>query len=174
MNILKILSMSKYKILHSKGFQYCDKNFFVTIRAVVCDSPARAFVKHTKGHTGYYGCSKCIQEGSYSDHRMRFLKLDCPLRTDDNFRQRLNEEHHLGTSKFEEMEIDMVAQFPVEYMHLVCLGVVKKLINLWIKGWRVEPKKWLKFSHSMIKNISASLKSIKSWIPSEFVIKHEI
>lgn len=56
-------------------------------------------------------------------------------------------------------------------MHLVCLGVEKKIINLWMKGWRVDEKTLLKFSHKTDKSISASLTSIKARIPSEFVRK---
>ena len=83
--------------------------------------------------------------------------MDAPLRTDYNFRNRVNEDHHLlGISKFEETDIDMVSQFPVEYMHLVCLGVVKKIIKLWIKGWRLNESKLLKFGHKMIEDISNS------------------
>ncbi|CAD6230372.1 GSCOCG00012171001-RA-CDS [Cotesia congregata] len=45
--------INEYKILHTKGFQLNTKTFYVTIKAVICDSPARAFVKQTKGHNGY-------------------------------------------------------------------------------------------------------------------------
>uniref|UniRef100_H2Y7T6 Uncharacterized protein n=1 Tax=Ciona savignyi TaxID=51511 RepID=H2Y7T6_CIOSA len=30
--------------------------------------------------------------------------------------------------------LGMVSQFPLDYMHLVCLGVVKKIILAWVKG----------------------------------------
>lgn len=160
----------EYKNLNSTGFEYNQRQFTVTIRAVICDSPARAFVTHTKGHNGYYGCGKCVQEGDYANHRMRFLEIEAPLRSDDSFRNRLNEEHHLGQSIFEETEVGMVSQFPVEYMHLVCLGVVKKFINLWIKGWRFDTT-FLKFNHAKIKDISAQLNTIRTWIPREFARK---
>ena len=32
------------------------------------------------------------------------------------------------------LSIGTVSQFPLDFMHLVCLGVVKRLIWLWMKG----------------------------------------
>ena len=37
------------------GFQY---------HSFACDTPARAYVKNIKGHSGYFGCEKCSQEGN--------------------------------------------------------------------------------------------------------------
>ncbi|KAI0217237.1 hypothetical protein LSAT2_030899, partial [Lamellibrachia satsuma] len=33
------------------------------IACFICDTPARAFVKQVKGHSGYHGCDKCSQRG---------------------------------------------------------------------------------------------------------------
>lgn len=73
-------------------------------------------------------------EGDYYNHRMVFLDEEAPLRTDSNFRSRQNEEHHISISPFESFHVDMINDFPLDYMHLICLGVTKKLLQLWIKG----------------------------------------
>ncbi|XP_012531676.2 uncharacterized protein LOC105834031 [Monomorium pharaonis] len=119
--------IKEYKTLHEEGFQF-DNNlhFKVTIRAVICDIPARSFVTCIKGFNGYFGCSKCMQEGKYICHRMIFPDLNAELRTDANFIERANDDHHTATSIFEEIKLGMVSQFPLDYMHLVCLGVIKK------------------------------------------------
>ncbi|XP_004211097.1 uncharacterized protein LOC101238701 [Hydra vulgaris] len=45
----------------------------IGISCFVCGTPARAYIKQTKGHTGYYSCDKCIQKGEW--HRLHYLKL---------------------------------------------------------------------------------------------------
>ncbi|XP_029164443.1 uncharacterized protein LOC114946024 [Nylanderia fulva] len=60
----------------------------------------------------------------------------------------------------------MVSQFPLDYMHLICLGVVKKILQTFTHGSHKQ-----KFSAKMIKEISANLKTIAKWIPSEFARK---
>ncbi|VDQ11940.1 unnamed protein product [Trichobilharzia regenti] len=54
-----------------------------------------------------------------------------PIRTDDSFRQRMQSSYHRGECIFEELNIDMVKCLPLDPMHLVYLGVVRKLISLW-------------------------------------------
>lgn len=77
--------IKEYIFLHENGFEFNEMYFQITIRCVVCDSPARSFVKCIKACNGYFGCSKCMQEGDYSNHRMLFLDINANLRTDENF-----------------------------------------------------------------------------------------
>lgn len=56
------------------------------------------------------------------------------LRTDASFTQRSQIEHHTGNSPLDIVEIGMVSQVPLDYMHLVCLGIVKKLMKSSIKS----------------------------------------
>ncbi|XP_044599569.1 uncharacterized protein LOC123275484 isoform X1 [Cotesia glomerata] len=120
--------LNEYTNLNTTGFTYKNRHFNVVIRAVICDSPARSFVTCIKLHNGYYGCGKCREEGDYKDHRMLFLNVNAPLRTDQNFIDRVDEEHHTGESPFEEAGIGMVSQFPIDYTHNCCLGVMKKIL----------------------------------------------
>lgn len=49
------------------------------------------------------------------------------LRTNENFRNRFQREHHLATSALEMLPIDMVKTFPVsDDLHLLHLGVMKR------------------------------------------------
>lgn len=108
----------------------------VKISGFVCDTPARSFICQTKGHSGYYGCNKCLTKGEYIG-RTCFPEVNCALRTDENFRNRYQNEHHIGDipSILETIpQLKMVDGFPLDYMHLVCLGVVKKLIKSWMDG----------------------------------------
>lgn len=56
----------------------------------------------------------------------------------------------------------MVSQFPLDYMHLVCL-VVKKMLQIFLNG----NIKTIKFSVADILNISQNLNNISTWIPTE-------
>lgn len=51
-------------------------------------------------------------------------------------------------------------------MHLICLGVVRKLLNIWLHGKSAQ-----KLSNAFIINISNLLQSIKRYVPVEFVRK---
>ncbi|XP_036142749.1 uncharacterized protein LOC105834125 isoform X1 [Monomorium pharaonis] len=155
--------IKEYNDVKSEGFQYRGRKYKILLNAVICDAPARAFVKCIKGHTGYYGCDKCEEEGEWRDNRMLFLNESAPLRTDEKFLLRHNEDHHLNNSPFESIGLKMITQFPLDYMHLVCLGVMKKLLNLWIRG-----VKNIKLRASEINQLSADLKTLVSHIPIEF------
>lgn len=104
------------------------------LESVICDVPARAFVKNIKPHNGYFGCYKGVQKGQIVG-RMTFPFITCPLRTDESFAEKQNEEHHLdGPNMFHDLRIGMISQFPGDYMHSMCLVVVRKLLNIWLRG----------------------------------------
>ena len=66
------------------------------------------------------------------------MLTDCevPLRTDKSFREKEDPRHHKGDSPLTILPKDLVKCVTLDYMHLICLGVVKKLINLWMEGKR--------------------------------------
>ena len=91
-------------------------------------------MKCIKGHTGHNSRERCTQEGVYFEGRMTFPEFDAPERTDEHFSCMVSEEHHISVSPLVELGVGCVSQFPLDYMHLVCLGVVRRLILLWLKG----------------------------------------
>lgn len=67
-----------------------------------------------------------------------FLKVVYPdmeaaLRTDAQFDEMLKEQHHHDASPLQELGVGLVTSFVLDYMHLVCLGIVSKLVSLWVK-----------------------------------------
>lgn len=109
-----------------------EVHYHFQISSVICDTPARAFVKNVKSHSGYSGCDKCTQYGEWNG-KMTFPENRAPLR-DKSFNQMSDEEHHLGPSPFKDMSIGMVSRFPLDYMHRCCLGVTRRLLRMWLKG----------------------------------------
>lgn len=148
--------------IYENGIQFEGRIFSVFISAFICDTPARAMIKNIKGHSGYYGCDKCDQRGVYKQS-VTFPELNAHRRTDADFRRAINEEHHLGHTPLTQLKIDMVSAFPADYMHLVCLGVMRKLIKLWTKG----PLKTRQGSR-VITEISQRLVELKCSVPTEF------
>ena len=154
--------VNEYLEINRNGIQCSGKNFKVVINSVVCDSPARAFVKCVKSFSGYHGCDKCTQNGTWLG-KMTYPETNAPLRTDEAFANRQDEDHHKGVSPLSQIQIGMVSQIPLDYMHLVCLGVVKRLLLLWMKG-----PLHCRLGARIIDQISVDLSALKNRIPSEF------
>jgi len=109
-----------------------------------------------------------MQEGTYSNYHMLFLEFNASLRTDENFKNRAQEDHHTGISPFELIYLPMVSRFPLDYMHLVCLGVMKKLLQLWTSGYQTSKLNGQKNSTVIRKvncNIEVGTKRICSKTP---------
>ncbi|CAI6361869.1 unnamed protein product [Macrosiphum euphorbiae] len=145
----------------------------VIIDAFCCDSPAKAFLLKIKGHTGFYSCTKCTVEGTFLQRRVCFPNLNCTKRTHKDFVDQNNEQYHPFGNVSEIINIpnfDIIENFPLDYMHLVCLGVVKKMLMLW-KGsgdiGRVNVN-IQKMPLNVIKIISTRLLLIKKDIPCDF------
>lgn len=109
--------------------------------------PAKAYVLCTKGHNGFNSCSKCKIRGtsvrgeiSTSGKRKKscvYFPGKCSSRrTGEEFRNG----HYLGEYQLGETILNEIADFggmskvPIDYMHLVCLGVTKKLLMTWLNG----------------------------------------
>lgn len=85
-------------------------------------------------------------------------------RTDQSFIDRRNPEHHQRLSLLEErLNIRMVSQFRLEYLHLVCIGVMKRfLMQLLEIGNRG------KLMDENIKAFKNTLAWVGQFIPREF------
>ncbi|CAN7945711.1 unnamed protein product, partial [Ixodes hexagonus] len=131
----------------------------------ICDAPAKSFVLCIKGHTGYYSCTKCTVRGTYMNGRVCFPDLTASLRTDADFRSVSQEEHHLdtGPSILLELPVDIVKQVPLEYMHLVCLGVVHKLLVMWFRGPRPT-----RLGSQVRDSVSVKNIALARYVPSDF------
>ncbi|XP_067668227.1 uncharacterized protein [Haliotis asinina] len=155
------------KTLQTEGMIYHGATIKVILACVICDTPARAFVKRVKGHSGYGGCDRCTQNGEWLG-KIIFPETDAPLRTDVQFDEMTDDEHHLpgvGKSLFTQLSVGMVSRFPLDYMHLVCLGVTKKLLMLWMKG-PVGIK--CRIGSTAVNLLSEIITSYSSYIPREF------
>jgi len=108
----------------------------VKIHSFVCDAPARADVKRTK-HVNYHqGCDKCIVEGTYTkERRMTFNSTMSTKRSDADFELLLlPDEYRVQDSVLRNLQVGMVSKFPLDYMHLTLLGLVRRMARDWQDG----------------------------------------
>lgn len=74
----------------------------------------------------------------------------------------MDEDHHIGISPLLLLNIDLVSNFPIDYMHAVCLGVMRKLLHSWIGG----PLS-VRFRARSVKLLSQSLLALCPFIVTE-------
>lgn len=118
--------------LNRNGYVRNGTSYRFSIRHYILDAPARSKVKCCIEHGGYCACEKCEIVGEYIDNRITYLQLDEVLRTDQSFFNQEQPYHHIGRSRLE--VIGLVSQFRLDGLHLVHLGVFKRLILAW-KKW---------------------------------------
>lgn len=75
----------------------------MVLTGFVCDTPARAFLKRIKGHTGFYGCERCTIKGELINHKLVFLSTNGSERTRESFMNQSNKEHHIGLSPLDKI-----------------------------------------------------------------------
>ena len=149
--------------LQKNGISVNGKFYAVRLSAVICDAPARAFLKCIKGHCGYNGCERCIQEGDYVNNRMTFPEMDAPARTDEQFALGSYDDHQVALSPLVSLGVGCVTEVPLDYMHLICLGVMRRMIFLWLQG----PLKH-RLRSSVVNDISERMLLLRDSIPKEF------
>jgi len=162
--------IDEFKDLYKIGFKTPNGTKKVVVQLFCCDAPAKSYILKTKGHSGFYSCTRCNVEGIYLDNRVCFPDKEFIKKTHLDFINRTHEEYHVTecVSILTELpEIDMVYSLSLDYMHLTCLGVVKKLIMLWlgiIKGSPIS----VRLQNRKVQEISGNLLFLKSSMTSDF------
>lgn len=120
------------------GVRIQNKLYSIIINVFCCDAPAKSFVLQIKGHGGFFSCSRWEIDGEYKENRMCFPYSEpnerSKTRTHSDYINRTQISHHIISSIHscisEIPKLDIVNNFSLDYMHLICLGVTKKLILL--------------------------------------------
>jgi len=156
----------------NNGFLFDDKMYKVYIHSIICDAPAKSFLLKIKGHTGYFSCTKCTQEGEFLNGRICFPETkNNILRTDEAFIRYEYEDFHQGQSILLSIPNfkQPITRTSLDYMHLICIGVLKKIIKLWLEG---KPDcRFVRLPHSKILLLTSKLLSIKHHITNDFARK---
>ena len=152
-----------------QGFVIDGKPYTAQISCFICDAPARSLLKQIKPHTAYYGCERCVTKGVYQERRITYPFENVAKRTDVDFHNMAYEDTHQlrdTISPLANLNIGLVSSFVLDYMHLVCIGVVKRLLKTWMSG-KID----IRISSACSATISQQLESLRKHIPVEFARK---
>lgn len=166
--------------LLATGIKFNDKQLNMVISLFSCDAPARAFLKQIKGHTSKNGCERCTQQTVYENKRHFYpVGMAAQNRHDADFSRDNEENNHIkGFSPLLSLHIGLVTQFVLDPMHLVYLGVTKRLLqNYWVEGKKNHRIINIKHLDKKIKNIKFTddfgrklgmLSDVKRWKAVEY------
>ena len=136
----------------------------VNLKYFVCDAPARAFLKCTVNHNAYFACERCIVRGTFN-RGVRLIDINAQCRTDKEFAQETYDNHQHKLSPLCRLNFPMVSGFLLDTMHLVFLGVVKKMLIMWTT---THGPPGVRLSRTVIDGISLEMKCIADFMPSKF------
>lgn len=154
--------MSEVEVLMVEGLNLFEKIYSFSIGDYILDAQARAYIKGITHHNGVYACEKCEVKGQHWMGRMIFLNIMARLRSDESFSNRRNPEHHNTDSPLECIGTGMVSQFRLDGMHMVHLGVQKRMVHFLFHDKRK------KLHYNQINKINKILeKEVAEHFPSE-------
>ncbi|KYM99412.1 hypothetical protein ALC62_09843, partial [Cyphomyrmex costatus] len=135
--------------LSTNGILINSFRYTFRIFMLICDTPAKSFALSIKNHTGYFSCTKSTL-------------------TDNSFRTMAQSEHHIDRSMLLDIpNFNMIDNVPIDYMHNLLLGGMKRLLCHKRYGWIYgKPPHKLRFRD--INKISENLLRLKPYIPCEF------
>lgn len=147
-------------MLEIVGVECINKRYNIEFSKLVADAVAKSKVLKQAGHTGYLSCTKCWIYGSYKNRRVCFNDTNCARRLD-------TEAKALSTSILKTIRsFQFISKVPLDYMHLVCLGVVRTILNMLTSGG-----KNVGLGADAVRRINRRLRKIKEYTPAEFVRK---
>ena len=109
-------------------------------------------------------CERCEIKGESIDGRLVTVAIDCPSRTDQLFNQyNYHPLRQLSRCTLPDYGILCISEFVLDYMHLVYLGVTRRILTFMKEGQRL-----CKLSQQQLFLLSNNLETIKGKIPSDF------
>ncbi|XP_061502830.1 uncharacterized protein LOC133391667 [Anopheles gambiae] len=136
--------VDEINLLSSTGLMVGENAITLKLRAIIADTPARAFIKGVQGHTGRHSCLKCCCEGESVSQRMVFLDTSAAKRTHKGFLDGDYILHCTGSTPLIDLDefdiiLDMIV---VDRLHQIDIGLTKKLLHIWYMGVLKEWKRW--------------------------------
>ena len=130
--------ISEVNKLKHTPITFGDRQIKFSLKSFICDAPVRSFLKCVINHNGYYSCERCVVKGTCNNRVTFNDKVWFPQRCEVDFRGNMYEDHQTNVSPLLKINgFCCIKQFPLEDMHLVCLGVTKRMLVFKRKGPRL-------------------------------------
>ena len=151
-----------------EGFETSHGNFTVSLNAFICDAPVRSALKQIVSHSGYNCCERCVQHGEYHGNTVVLLKTNSEKRSDESFTDRNDPSHHKSESAslLETVFPKMVTGFVLDYMHVACIGVMKRILSRLLSSNTKEKK--VNISTQSKEILKEKLNICHKYIPTDF------
>lgn len=121
-------------------------NFLPLITQCNADLPAKYDMQGTIGHSGYFGCTYCLHPGDLIKANKRAKAVVRYVRKDNVLDRKhidiLTIYRSLKSSPIRGVksvscfiaakEFDLINSFSIDYMHCILLGIMRKLLDLWL------------------------------------------
>ena len=79
--------VSELKEVLKEGLTFRNQSIEIVLHSIIADAPAKAMVKAVKQYSGYFGCDRCTQKGSWFEGRVIYPQIkNIVLRSDVHFR----------------------------------------------------------------------------------------
>ncbi|CRK92406.1 CLUMA_CG005968, isoform A [Clunio marinus] len=131
--------------------------FRVKLNAIVSDPISNSLITCTSLPSSLYGCSKCNQKANLEiDNGYTSFPTTmtlATLRSDDDFKYLLPNDHHIAQPTLAQLDLGLISQFVLDYKIIVCKGVMKQMMNLWVNGrldYRLNKETQQKISRDLI------------------------
>ena len=145
MKILMAPLVDKINQTYEQGIQfetpYGSQHVHSILFMVSADLPARAELMNMKYYSGTFSCHACFSKGLVIGKHVKWPFIKSFEKRKSKYQERLGREAEKvtesmqgvkGTSIFSQLKhpFDLVTGFAIDWMHCICLGVVKAMIHL--------------------------------------------
>lgn len=153
-------------LLIDNGLVYNNIHVKVELRAIICDTPAKSYILNIKGHTAKNSCLRCHTIGLYDNNRVYFPEINSYLRTHNEFVSYIDSSFHCGETILTKIpNFDIIFSIPFDFMHCVCIGIMKKMLKFWIGGVKRHN---LALPNHLLFALDQKLNDLGKFIPREF------
>ncbi|XP_026279273.1 uncharacterized protein LOC113207099 [Frankliniella occidentalis] len=150
------------------GFTHLGRNLKLVLRNIIADAPARTWLKNVNQHGSYYACERCTAVGQWIANRMTYHPHEETLpRTDESLRKQTDRRYHKGPTPLTELEnFSLISQIPLEPMHLLNLGIMRRILTELLGTKRNNCR--FKFSDLLKSVVDNMSEYIARFYPSDF------